>query len=61
MKRSHRAFASPRNLRQQDVLEDRFFVNVAAHRLQAIREGSDELLDEKDFWAKADRIMYQRG
>lgn len=44
----------------QDVLEDRYLSDVAGQRLQAIRDGSDELLDEEDFWARADQIMNRR-
>ena len=44
----------------QDVLEDRYLSDMAAQRLQRIRDGIDELLDEKDFWTRADQILTQR-
>lgn len=44
----------------QDVLEDRYISDVAQQRLQALRDGTDELLDEDDFWAQADAIMAAR-
>lgn len=44
----------------QDVLEDRYIADTAQHRLQAIRDGSDELLEEDEFWAQADAIMASR-
>lgn len=43
----------------QDVLEDRYLSDVAAQRLRGIRDGGDELLDEEDFWTRADQIMSQ--
>lgn len=44
----------------QDVLEDRYVSGVAEQRLQAIRDGSDRLLDEDDFWTQADAIMAEK-
>lgn len=44
----------------QDVLEDRYISDVAQQRLEAIREGSDELLDADEFWAQADAVMASR-
>jgi PHD/YefM family antitoxin component YafN of YafNO toxin-antitoxin module len=44
----------------QDVLEDRYISDVAQQRLQAIRDGSDELLDADEFWSQADAIMASR-
>ena len=44
----------------QDVLEDRYISDVAHQRLQALRDGDDELLDEGAFWAQADAIMAAR-
>lgn len=44
----------------QDVLEDRYISDVAQQRLEAIRDGSDELLDADEFWAQADGIMASR-
>ena len=44
----------------QDVLEDRYISDIAQQRLEAIRDGSDELLDEDEFWAQADAIMASR-
>ncbi|HEX8453840.1 MAG TPA: hypothetical protein VF647_17185 [Longimicrobium sp.] len=44
----------------QDVLEDRYLSDVAAQRLQRIRDGGEDLLDEDDFWMRADQIMGQR-
>lgn len=44
----------------QDVLEDRYISDMAEQRLEAIRDGSDELLDEDEFWAQADAIMASR-
>jgi PHD/YefM family antitoxin component YafN of YafNO toxin-antitoxin module len=44
----------------QDVLEDRYISDVAQQRLQALRDGTDELLDEDDFWTRADAIMAAR-
>jgi PHD/YefM family antitoxin component YafN of YafNO toxin-antitoxin module len=44
----------------QDVLEDRYVSDVAQQRLQALRDGTDELLDEDDFCARADAIMATR-
>lgn len=43
-----------------DVLEDRYISDVAQQRLQALRDGTDELLDENDFWAQADAIIASR-
>jgi PHD/YefM family antitoxin component YafN of YafNO toxin-antitoxin module len=44
----------------QDVLEDRYIADVAHQRLQALRDGTDELLNEDDFWARADAVMAAR-
>jgi hypothetical protein len=44
-----------------DVLEERYITNIAAARLDAIRSGDDDLLDEDEFWARADAIMADRG
>jgi PHD/YefM family antitoxin component YafN of YafNO toxin-antitoxin module len=44
----------------QDVLEDRYIADVAHQRLQALRDGTDELLNEDDFWARADAVMTAR-
>lgn len=44
----------------QDVLEDRYISDVAQQRLQALRDGTDNLLDEDEFWARADAVMAQR-
>jgi hypothetical protein len=44
----------------QDVLEDRYISDAAQQRLQQLRDGTEELLDEDDFWARADAIMATR-
>lgn len=44
----------------QDVLEDRYVSSVAEQRLQAIRDGGDALIDEDEFWQRADAIMAAR-
>lgn len=44
----------------QDVLEDRYIADVARKRLQSLRDATDDLLDEDEFWARADAIMAQR-
>lgn len=44
----------------QDVLEDRYISDVAQQRLEAIRDGSDELLDADEFWARADASVASR-
>lgn len=44
----------------QEVLEERYIQDAAERRLQAIREGEDELLDEDVFWARADSVMAAR-
>lgn len=44
----------------QDVLEERYISDLAQQRLQALRAGTDELLDDDDFWARADAIMATR-
>jgi PHD/YefM family antitoxin component YafN of YafNO toxin-antitoxin module len=44
----------------QDILEDRYLSEVAQQRLQAVRDGVDDLLDEEEFWARADAIVASR-
>jgi hypothetical protein len=44
----------------QDVLEDRYIADVARQRLEALRNGTDDLLDEDDFWAQAEAVMAAR-
>ncbi len=44
----------------QEAPEDRYIGHVAGERLQAIRSGEEELLDEKDFWVQADAAMTAR-
>lgn len=44
----------------QDVLEDRYISDLARQRLQSLREGTDDLLDEDEFWVHADAVMAQR-
>lgn len=41
----------------QDVLEERYVSDRARQRLQSLREGSDDLLDEDEFWARADAVV----
>jgi PHD/YefM family antitoxin component YafN of YafNO toxin-antitoxin module len=43
-----------------DTLEDRHITAIASDRLQAIRKGAEELLDEESFWARADELMARR-
>lgn len=38
----------------EEALEDRRMARVASVRLDAIRQGEDELLDEDAFWAEVD-------
>jgi hypothetical protein len=43
-----------------DTLEDRRVAEIASDRLQAIRGGEEELLDEESFWARADEMMARK-
>jgi uncharacterized FAD-dependent dehydrogenase len=43
-----------------EALADRALYDVASSRLEAIRAGEDQLLDEDDFWAHADRVMARK-
>ena len=43
-----------------DMLEEQYISEVAGQRLQAIRDGKDELLDEDEFWRRAEAIMSER-
>ena len=44
----------------QEVLEERYISAVAQQRLQAVRAGTEELLEEDEFWARADAMMAER-
>ncbi len=41
----------------QEALEDRYLARVAQNRLDAIRQGKAGLLDEEEFWARADEVI----
>ncbi|MEJ7810800.1 MAG: type II toxin-antitoxin system prevent-host-death family antitoxin [Gemmatimonadaceae bacterium] len=38
-----------------ELLEERRLARIATDRLRAIRDGTDTLLDEDEFWAAAER------
>jgi hypothetical protein len=44
----------------QDVLEDRYISSVAGQRLQAIRKEQNGLVDEEEFWARADGVLAKK-
>ena len=44
----------------QEALEDGYVAQVARERLDAIREGAEDLIDEEEFWARADAVVGSR-
>lgn len=44
----------------QEALEDGYIAEVARARLDAIREGSEDLIDEEEFWARAEQAVGSR-
>jgi PHD/YefM family antitoxin component YafN of YafNO toxin-antitoxin module len=44
----------------QEALEDLYIADVARKRLEAVRTGKEELLDEDEFWAEAGKILARR-
>lgn len=43
-----------------DMLEEKYISGVAERRLHAIDGGEDDLIDEDEFWARADAIVSER-
>jgi len=40
-----------------EALEERYIAQVARERLEAVRGGSETLVEEAEFWSRADQIV----